>query len=204
MSEDWISAREARELVSPGCTFVGQTTDAIRRHAAAGLIRAKALVFVSTRAGQKSEARNHPIPNDFWGEAPEKQDWGHGYFSVRRRSQGWEVYIEALGVTFERRGVAAMMSASGAESHSRQRVSGVHATPAPAKKNPGGRPSYDWEAVMIEMARQLYVGDLQPKTQADIEKAIATYIPDKDSKSESTIREHARRLWQAIQSEDSK
>jgi hypothetical protein len=56
---------------------------------------------------------------------------------------------------------------------------------------------------MIELARQLYVGELKPKRQSDIETAIADYLSGRNiNLSESTIREHARPLWQAIDSED--
>ncbi len=55
---------------------------------------------------------------------------------------------------------------------------------------------------MIEMARQWYIGDLQPKTLADVERAIATYLLAKGiSLSDSTVRDHARPLWRVIQSE---
>ena len=78
------------------------------------------------------------------------------------------------------------------------------ATPSQSQISKGGRlPVADWEAAMVEMARALYSGDLKPKTQADIERAIADYLSKKEKNaSESTIREHARPLWQAIGSKD--
>jgi hypothetical protein len=49
------------------------------------------------------------------------------------------------------------------------------------------------------MCRQLYVGDLKPKTQADIERAMHQWISDRnESAGETTIRERASKLWRAI------
>lgn len=74
------------------------------------------------------------------------------------------------------------------------------------KLSKGGRPPIaDWEAAMVEVARALYLGDLKPNTQADIEKAIAEYLSGKGKDpSESTIREHARPLWNGIKDEAEK
>jgi hypothetical protein len=47
------------------------------------------------------------------------------------------------------------------------------------------------------------VGDLKPKTQADIERAMLQWISDHDkSAGETTIRDRASRLWRAIKDEN--
>lgn len=108
MSEIWISAREAREAVSPGCNFVGQATDAICRYAAAGLVRARAAMFTVEAEGRKEQVEDHLIVADFWSLKLEKQDWMHGVFLGVDRSMSWEIRCEALGVTFDRAGIEAM------------------------------------------------------------------------------------------------
>ncbi|MET4323713.1 hypothetical protein [Bradyrhizobium sp. RT5a] len=67
----------------------------------------------------------------------------------------------------------------------------------------GRRPPADWwDDLWIEIARQLYVGDLKPKRQADIENAMSDWLSRRGSgAATSTIRERARRLWQVIKDE---
>ncbi|WP_196232981.1 hypothetical protein [Sphingomonas segetis] len=50
------------------------------------------------------------------------------------------------------------------------------------------------------MARQLYGGDLQPKRQADIEKAMHDWLSaNGHTAGETQVRERARKLWQTIE-----
>ena len=127
-------------------------------------------------------------------------DWTSGVFMARVQHNGSEEEWKAFGVTFEQSGIQAISPLT--------MTSASYITqPEPIKdRTKGGKRAWSgWEGVMVEMARQLYVGDLKPKMQADLEKAIADYLHAKGvTKSESTIREHARPLWQAIQSEAEK
>jgi hypothetical protein len=74
---------------------------------------------------------------------------------------------------------------------------GVPADPPPSPKGrTGGRPPAEfWDDMWASIAAQLYDGTLQPKTQADIERAMAEWITaaGHDAAS-STIRGRARRL----------
>lgn len=108
MSEEWISAKKAREIVSPGCTFNGPATETIRRYAAAGQVRSKAALFTVEGRGQKKQLMNHTIAADFWELPLELEEWWHGRFVGMHRTIGWEVRCEALGVTFERKGIEAI------------------------------------------------------------------------------------------------
>jgi hypothetical protein len=73
----------------------------------------------------------------------------------------------------------------------------------PVVTNRGGRPPKEWWSdLWVEMARQLYEGDLQPKRQAEIEKAMADWISAEGyDASERTIRDAARKLWRTINRE---
>jgi len=76
------------------------------------------------------------------------------------------------------------------------------ATPTPAAPTTkGGRkPHAFWEPLLIEMARQLYVGDLAPKAQVDIEKAMHDWlVKNSHEAGETAVRERASRLWGSIQ-----
>lgn len=66
--------------------------------------------------------------------------------------------------------------------------------------NKGGRPPAEfWDDMWAAIASALYVGDLDPKSQADIERAMASWIDaNGQSAADSTIRRRARRLWDRI------
>ena len=67
----------------------------------------------------------------------------------------------------------------------------------------GGRPAADWwDDLWVEICRQLFVGDLKPTKQRDIETAMLQWLSDRgESPSTSTIRPRARKLWTAIMRE---
>jgi hypothetical protein len=67
-------------------------------------------------------------------------------------------------------------------------------------KNPGGRPAAAfWDDMWAAIASALYDGALVPRSQADIERAMAGWIEaNGHSAAESTIRARARRLWDHI------
>lgn len=68
-------------------------------------------------------------------------------------------------------------------------------------RNPGGKPlAAHWDTMWAAIAVDLYLGDLKPKTQADIEAAMHNWLSAREiGASESTVRSRARQLWQAIQ-----
>jgi hypothetical protein len=68
----------------------------------------------------------------------------------------------------------------------------------PAKK--GGRPPAEfWDDMWAAMAFALYNGDLAPKSQADVERAMADWIEHHGhSAVTSTVRARARRLWDRL------
>ncbi|MDQ0839416.1 hypothetical protein [Sphingomonas faeni] len=72
-------------------------------------------------------------------------------------------------------------------------------TPAPPATKGGRKPHAFWEPLLVEMARQLYVGDLDPKAQADIEKAMHDWlVANSYEAGETAVRERASRLWAEI------
>lgn len=66
-----------------------------------------------------------------------------------------------------------------------------------------GRPSATWwEDLWIEIARQLYAGDLDHQSQAAIEKSMHNWIATQGHEAgETTVRDRARRLFQALNRE---
>lgn len=198
MNEEWISASQTWAVVWPGKRPEGGPNSIINR-AASGVVKAKASLLIKlTLAGEVKE-HDCPIPEVFWGGQAMIPNWDHGDFSARVQQNGREEDWKAFGVTFERSGIEAMSLPTVRTIASTQPV----ATQGSSRR--GRRPDDDWEAVMIELARQLYAGDLQPKKLADIETAIAGYLLAKGvTKSESTIREHARPFWNMYELEAGK
>lgn len=110
---DWISAHEAYELVyernrDPDAALT------ISKHAHAGLVRARAHLFVRKLAaarGVPEELRQEgaELPAEFWwadGEAGLEQDWEAGEFTTWIDSKfKWR----AFGVKFDRSGIEAML-----------------------------------------------------------------------------------------------
>lgn len=68
------------------------------------------------------------------------------------------------------------------------------------RANRGGRPPAEfWDDLWSFIAASLYGGALNPKNQADIERAMTSWIEDRGhSAAPSTVRARARRLWDAI------
>jgi hypothetical protein len=68
----------------------------------------------------------------------------------------------------------------------------------------GGRPPAEfWDDMWVAIAVALYDGTLKPKTQADVERAMAEWITaNGHSAANSTVRARARRLWDCIQAVD--
>lgn len=108
MSEAWISAPEARAIVSHGWQDEGKPTDAICLRAKHGEIQAKARLWVTVENGQKYEKHDEPIPRNFWGDRDMKQDWSHGDFVSTIYPNDTKFEIEAIGVTFDQAGIEAL------------------------------------------------------------------------------------------------
>lgn len=68
----------------------------------------------------------------------------------------------------------------------------------------GGRPiAQHWDDMWAATAVALFTGDLKPKSQADIEGAMLTWLEDNGfSAATSTVRGRARRLWDRLQAEN--
>lgn len=188
-SEEWISAIEAFKLVA---TAIGRyrAPRAICSRAHDGLIEARAArLMVGDRRHDNAD-----VPEKFWwacGEAALEQNWEVGDFETWIDNR---IHLRAYGVSFSRRGIEALAAPAIA---SRDAPSGPSA-------NPGGRPRADWwDDLWVEICRQLYAGDLQPKKQSDIESAMIDWaVKHGHNPSESTIRARARKLRAAFKRED--
>ncbi|WP_323809826.1 hypothetical protein [Sphingobium baderi] len=73
-------------------------------------------------------------------------------------------------------------------------------TTAPAK-NLGGKPvAKHWDSMWAAMAVKLYVGDLQPSSQADVERAMKDWFAERNLEiGDTAVRDRARALWTEYQ-----
>lgn len=76
---------------------------------------------------------------------------------------------------------------------------GFAAVVPPIPKNKGGKPlAAHWDAMWAHVAVQLWTGDLQPKTQADIKNAMFAWFNEKSiDVGDSAVTDRARELWRA-------
>jgi hypothetical protein len=194
--EDWITAAEAVRLLKPVFNSEYMAKMAICQRAHNGLIRARAEQFMI----DENVRSNCEIPKGFWwaeGNTALNQNWPTGDFDT------WvdrgEVHLRAFGVCFLRADIEKMIPAS-----KPQPPAEPDATPASPNPAAGGRPRADWwDDLWIEICRQLYEGDLQPKKQADIEDAMLSWLGKRNEHpAVSTIRPRARKLWQAIRKDE--
>jgi hypothetical protein len=69
------------------------------------------------------------------------------------------------------------------------------------KSTKGGRPPASfWDDMWAAIASDLYVGALKPRTQAEVERAMLTWIEGHGfTAATSTVRARARRLWDRLE-----
>jgi hypothetical protein len=68
-------------------------------------------------------------------------------------------------------------------------------------KPKGGKPlAAHWDEMWAAIAVALYTGDLQLRTQADIERAMKDWLASKDiNAADSSVRKRAQQLWRKLQ-----
>jgi hypothetical protein len=188
---DWIPARNVRRRA---CKDGNQ-------RASQFLVEQARLGFISAKAVEAQGVKDHndfiewdweerewPIPIWFWEGFPGGEgsttDWELGRFSWQVLAPNGSRLIELSGVHFLKDSVEAIL--------------GVDAEPPnAANRQPRGRkPTYDWPTASNAIWGQLVRGDLQPKNQAQIEKAFQAHLAQGDKEpSESTVRPFAKKIW---------
>lgn len=193
--EEWIRAADAVRLLAPDGKGEYSAKMTLCKRAHAGMLRSRAERFiVGGRARDNVE-----LPTVFWwaeGHEALHANWRTGDFDTWPKGQPSlsDVHLEAFNVSFLWTDLERIMPPPKVAPASLQED-------VPPPRNKGGRPKREfWEELWVEIARQLYVGDLKPKTQADIENAMHQWIVAKGyTAGESTVRDRARMLWRVIQ-----
>lgn len=184
--QQWMSARRTKELVAQ-LVPDGRGTRALCARLRDGLITSRAKRLF----GGESPTEDAEIPALFWwafSTTAPGQNWATGDFEAGlSHNTEWRAY----GVEFDRKGVLEMLGLT--EEPTTEK-------PEPPLEDKGGRPRAEWwEDLWIAVCTQLYVGDLQPKNAADIQRAMQGWLIDKGfDAAESTLKPRARKLWKAI------
>jgi hypothetical protein len=72
-------------------------------------------------------------------------------------------------------------------------------TALPVRRKGGRPPAEFWDAMWAAIATALYSGELIPKSQADVQRAMSDWIERNGySAADSTVKGRARRLWDLI------
>lgn len=148
-----------------------------------------------TIPGQPAEwvAIEWDVPIWFWRDftkpGESSQNWQLGTAKGKGRRGRITETIELQGLHFHRSGLA-FLGLPDNESEEASKGS----------SNRGRRPKYDWSAACVAIYGQLERGDLKPRVQADIEKALIAYLSvGDDGPPESTVRPYAKLVWEEFQ-----
>jgi hypothetical protein len=199
LDETWMSAKAALSYIS-GHMSPSAASRAICARAHAGILRARATRFTKFAVG----VVDFDIPKHFWwakGEAALKQNWVTGDFKT------WidrKIPLEAYGVKFMREDILAMVGSDAAAVPAEEQPSvdqgSVLDGATIATSRAGRRPDERWEDVLIDIAAQLYLGDLKPMKQADLENAMLDCAAKlKFFPSESSAKLRARKMWRRLE-----
>lgn len=159
----------------------------------------KMTVQTTDRYGEVHEEElQDNIPDWFWGDIVDLDcsglNWKLNKFSGIGEHDYEETKVKLVGLRFNRDDLTLLLPEN-KTSKNEQSIS--------PKKNGGRQPAEWWDRLWIEICRQLYCGELIPKKQSDLEKAMLDWLATQDENpSVSTIRTRARPLWDAISQED--
>jgi hypothetical protein len=190
---EWISAREARqftwEKLGANPTLAG---DVLIQHVKLEFVPGRAVLMQMCSPKNPDdwqiEEREWDIPDWFWNGFVEKgssaQDWAQGKFSGTGMTPKGRASITLTGVHFSLPAMQDIASPVSSDSVQKQ-------------PNRGGRPPKDWwDDLWCAVWGEVYRGDLKPKSQADIERAMMNWvIAREESVSESTLKPLARRMF---------
>jgi hypothetical protein len=198
---DWLSAKEARRFAyEKGQANPASAGGILMDHCRLGFVSSRAVLAQQANGGRpndwSAEEREWDIPQWFWenftGTESSSQDWERGLFAGKGSApDGW-CWITLTGVYFLAESLNVLLP-------TRADASAAEA-PAP---NPGGRPRKEWwDDLWCGVWGEVHRGELIPKTQADLERAMLAWAENRgESVSESTVKPLARKMFAEMNSE---
>ena len=199
--EGWYTPIEACAYAA-NCVGTKGASNAVWRLLEAGLIEAVANSASRTPKDSAPIVRTKPvrIPERFWKAFTDHGSdlWNGGYarFWVSNKNSG--TTFQYFGIKLNPDDVHANLPEPRHQPEAPQATSPVPAAEETANK--GGRPRKEWwDDFWIEICRQIYEGDLKPKTQAELEKAMVEWVENHRNAEvgETTIKAAARKLFKA-------
>jgi hypothetical protein len=176
--------------------------------AATAVIERAKLGFLTARAvlaqGSKGEsdetkwsweAREWDIPPWFWEQFTDdgrsSQDWALGKFAGRGKSPNGLRYLTLHGVHFLRESLSALTPAT------------IATSAKSVPKNKGGRPPAAFaDDLMCAIWGLIYQGDLVPKNQAEIARAMLDWAVANGHELGATVaREKAQKVFAALKTD---
>lgn len=198
---DWVSANEARRFAyDKGCVNPTKAGSAVIEQAKLGFVSARAVLAQGSKGKSDQtewnwDAREWDIPAWFWdgfaGEGSSSQDWASGRFSRRGKGPSGLRYFTLQGVHFLKDSLSVLLPAT-------------IATPVRSvSKNKGGRPPAAFaDDLMCAIWGLIYQGDLEPKNQAEIERAMLDWALANDHELGATVaRGKAQKVFAALKAE---
>ena len=228
--ERQISADEIASWYTPieACRYAAKivgtkgAANAIWQRLVGGMIEAASTTSSKTVKDYSPKPNPNPelIPCHFWKRfsSTGSDIWGAGdarFYFPGGRHGGQSITYQCFGIKLNPRDVHATLPSLPPAPLTKKPEQSVQSIPegeppqpvAPAstsKGNKGGRPPKEWwDDFWVGIFVKIYVGELQPKRQADLERAMADWVSAHGyDASEQTIRKAARKLFGALQEED--
>lgn len=208
----WLTPRDALTLVSK--VFGPEMAeDAIIERLQGGIIRAAAESASWERNDSVSNPRPHIlISSSHWvhlsrTESVRKRFWTTGdiriFIGHDGGTQEYPTTVRYFAVRFDPVGVRTLIPAGWSESSISDANARTAAGDGAAPVNKGGRPlKAFWDDLWVAIFRQIYLGQLTPGKQADIENAMLDWASQNGHElGESSARNAARKLFAALREE---
>ena len=207
---DWLTPSQAIEILFEVYGDNYLCKDTLLGRLRSGLVEAVAENTV-VHGGGISRYAMHRVYREEWQRIDARDNgWITGDFRYERRQQSGIDFetVNNLSVKFEPQGVRDIIkNATPKPTRSKwikpnkpEPAPSPISPPVPLQENKGGRPRKEWwDDFWIEICRQIWIGDLQPKTQADLERAMIEWVENhrKGEVGETTIKAAAKKLFKA-------
>lgn len=190
---DWISASDLLTAMYANVA-PGNATAVLAEACRLGQLGARAMRAVCEQNWRSSKqplwtAIEWDVPLWFWrdftGIRKAHFEWSLGRVRGDGIREGGPQRIQLQGVHFHKSGLINLGLAQELEQAD---------SAAEAKR--GRKPVYDWPAASMAIWGKIYRGELIPRNQAEIEKALQVYLKRGDKEpSESTVRPYAQPIW---------
>lgn len=206
---DWFTPMQAIGFASL-CVGVDGASKAVWQLLTGGMIQAVATSSSQMPKDRSPITKDKPsiIPRSIWNDLSETGTdlWNGGYarFWISRGYEQGTTY-RYFGIKLNPAHVKANLppprpdliaDAAGSSSSTET----PQPAPTPEIMNRGGRPRKEWwDDFWIEICRQIWIGDLKPDTQADLERAMFEWVENHRNAEvgETTIKAAARKLFKA-------